>query len=47
MRCLLAISYVPSTDVFDAFETLMDDMPRNEKLLDVATYFEHIEEHKR
>ena len=41
IRCLPALSHVPADDVITAFETLVDEMPSNEKVNDVVTYFEH------
>jgi len=41
LRCLTAISHVPEDDVVMAFEMLVSEMPANEKVNDVVTYFEH------
>jgi len=41
VRCLTALSHVPETDVIDAYEALIETMPMNEMVNDVATYFEH------
>jgi len=41
IRCLPALSHVPVNDVSDAFDTLVEQMPANEKINDVVTYFEH------
>lgn len=41
VRCLPALSHVPVTDVSDAFDMLVEQMPANEKINDVVTYFEH------
>jgi len=41
IRCLAALSHVPPADVMTAFEVLVDEMPRNEQVGDVVTYFEH------
>lgn len=41
IRCLAALSHVPTTDVVNAFETLVQEMPANELVNDVTTYFEH------
>ena len=40
IRCLAALSHVPPADVMTAFEVLVDEMPRNEQVGDVVTYFE-------
>lgn len=41
IRCLASISHVPIADVPDAFDTLCETMPANEKVNEVVTYFEH------
>jgi hypothetical protein len=40
IRCITALSHVPAADVVDAFDILVQQMPRNEKVEEVATYFE-------
>ena len=40
IRCLAALSHVPVDDVVHAFEVLVQDMPSNENVNDVVTYFE-------
>jgi hypothetical protein len=40
IRCLAALSHVPPNDVVNGFETLVQEMPANEKVNDVVTYFE-------
>jgi hypothetical protein len=40
IRCLPALSHVPVSDVLDAFETLVDSFPPNEKLNELVSYFE-------
>ena len=41
IRGLPALSHVPATDVVDAFAVLVEEMPQNEKVNDVVTYFEN------
>ena len=41
IRCLAALSHVPVCDVVNSFEILVADMPANERVNDVVTYFEH------
>ena len=41
VRCLCALSHVPEDDVVNSFEALCEDMPMNEKLNELVSYFEH------
>jgi hypothetical protein len=41
IRCLPALACVPTEDVVVAFDALMEHMPANEKVNEVATYFEN------
>jgi hypothetical protein len=41
IRCLTALSHVPVDDVIPTFEQLIDTMPADERVNEVATYFEH------
>jgi len=41
IRSLPALSHVPSDNVLEAFDSLVEQMPANEKVQDVVTYFEH------
>lgn len=41
IRCLGSLSHVPVDHVLDAFHTLVEGMPANERINDVVTYFEH------
>lgn len=41
VRCLAALSHIPSDDVAGAFDLLSDDMPQVEHLDELYTYFEH------
>ena len=41
IRCLAALSHVPERDVEDAFETLAEIMPQDDRVNDVVTYYKH------
>lgn len=41
VRCLIALSHVPSDDVLVSYQTLVADMPNDERINDLVTYFEH------
>src|ERR1700759_670218 len=41
IRCLPALSHVPVPDVTSAFDLLVQDMPADERVNAVVTYFEH------
>ena len=41
IQSLAALSHVPVNDVLNAFELLLVEIPANEKVNDVVTYFEH------
>ena len=41
IRCLSAISHVPTADVQDTFDTLVEQMPDVEHMDELVTYFEH------
>ena len=41
VRCLLALSIVPSTGVAEAFWILADNMPEHEKMPEHLAYCEH------
>lgn len=41
VRCLAALSHVPCNDVITAFEELLNDMPNDERVQEVVSYFEH------
>jgi hypothetical protein len=41
IRCLQALSHVPVQDVVPAFEELLDEMPKDERINEVVSYFEH------
>jgi len=40
IRCIAVLSHVPANQVLKASETLVADMPENEMINDVTTYFE-------
>jgi len=41
VRCLPALAMVPSSDVVDAFLVLADNMPNNDQMPELLSYFEH------
>ena len=41
IRCLPAISHVPEEHVTEAFDLLIEDMPTDDRVNELVTYFEH------
>jgi hypothetical protein len=41
VRCLAALAHVPETDVSEAFDLLVDEMPAVDHIDELITYFEH------
>jgi len=41
VRCLSALTFIPITDVADAFDILVDDMPAHDHMNKLVSFFEH------